>query len=363
MRTNPYLAMVMVPAALVAQTPAVPDFMAIQKQEGAVIEGLLKEFRPLEALAKGEAALPASLPAFDKSNPSVALKTSISFSGLTRLYLLTANAAAQAGEWEKFLDLCAKAQACAKANMDGTTEALTPIIATWTNALEQAKKAVADGADRVAAIKAKPGRTPAEETEYQAWLAKEKVYNTTKSVPEKNEAAKFLTANLKRFKDLDAKSITAQDQQELAAYKVSQDNLVNGPKTIKTLQENIDATKAEYDLCGPKIEATRKNIADEAEEINKGVAETKVKGKVVKETSGPKYDEKRATYFENVLKTKANLESRPTKIDKMNYLFRLRHNVAGTPLMSKVDEVIERVRADQDPFPPAPKATKGKKAK
>lgn len=363
MRFNSFLTMAMVPAALVAQSPAAPDYMSVLKSQTPAVEDLLKDFHPVEALQKAEALLPPALPAFDKSNPGAAMRASISFSGLTRLYLLSAKAAAQAGEWEKVQDFCTKAEASAKANYEGTKEALTPVIDTWTQAIEQAKKAVESGAASVAAIKAKTGRTPQEETEYQAFVAKDKVYNSTKNAAEKNEAAKFLKANLTRFRELEAKAVTPQEEQALNAYKVAQDNLTNGPKTIKAIQENIDATKAEFDLCAPKIESTKKNIKDEAEEIAKGVADTKVKGKVVKETSGPKYDEKRATYFENVMKTKGNYDSRPGKVDKMNFLFRLRHNVAGTPTESKVNQIIDRVRADQDPLPVEKKAAKGKKAK
>jgi hypothetical protein len=345
----------LVPAALVAQAPATTDFTALLKAETPGIEALLKEFKPLEAMQKSEAMIPATLPGFNKANPSAAMKDSINFSSLTRIYLLGAKAAAQAGEWEKVLDLCTKAEACAKVNYEGTKEALTPVIATWTQAIEQAKKAVADNAERIKTIQAKPGRNPQEEAEYQAFLAKDKVYNTTKVASEKNEAAKFLKANLPRFQELEAKAILPQEQQEINAYNVAQGNLTNGPKTIKLLQENIDATKAELDLCGPKITATQKNIKDEADEIAKGVAETKVKGKA----------DKRATYFENVMKTKANYESRTNKIDRMNFAFRLRHNVAGTPLETKVNEIIERLRADQDPLPTDKKApaAKGKKAK
>ncbi|BDU74550.1 hypothetical protein [Mesoterricola silvestris] len=364
MRFHPYLTLAMVPAALVAQSPAATDYNKVLKEQSPAVENLLKDFHPVEALQKAEALLPASLPAFDKSGPAAAMQASLSFSGLTRLYLLNVKAAAMAGEWEKTLDLLLKAQACAKVNYESTKEALSPLQATWTQAIEQANKGIADGADRIAAIKAKPGRNAAEEAEYQAFVAKDRVYNNPKNPAEKNEAAKYLKANLPRFQELEAKALTPQDQQDLAALKQWQTNLVNGPKAIKAIQESIDATKAEYDSCTPKIESFQKSLKDESEEIAKGVAAVKVKGKVVKETSGPKYDEKRLTYFQNVMKTKANYESRTTKLDKLNFLFRLRHNVAGTANESKVNEIIDRVRADQDPFPAEKKApAKGKKAK
>jgi hypothetical protein len=359
MRSLTYLTMAMVPAALVAQSPAVPDYMAVLKTQTPPIDALLKDFQSVEALDKAVALLPPSLPAFDRSSPAVGLKTSVSFSGLTRLYLLAAKAAVQAGEWEKVLDLCTKAEACAKVNYENTKDVVTPIIATWTTAIEQANKYVADNGDRVKALQAKPGRSAAEETEYQAFLAKDKIYNSTKDQKEKNEAATWLKNALPHFKELEAKALTGQEQQELASYKVSENNLTLGPKTIKTLQENIDATKAEWESCPPKIESTQKNLKAEADELAKGLEGFKVKGKLVKETSGPKFEEKKAKYFESILNTKSNHDSRPAKLDRMNFLFRLRHNVAGTPLETKVNETLVRVRADQDPFP-APEKKTGK---
>ncbi len=363
MRIPTYLTMAMVPVALVAQTPAMPDYTAILKAETPGIEALLKEFRVQEALQKAESLLPATLPAFDKSSAGAGMKASISFSSLTRLYLLTAKAAVQAGEWEKVLDLCTKADACAKMNYKETQAAFAPSIATWTEAVANANTFVAEQGERVKAIQAKPGRTPQEEAEVQAFQAKDKVWQTTKNASEKAEAGKWLQANVAHYNDLVGKAITPQEQETLNAWKIAQMNLVNGPKALKAFNESIEATRVESDMCVPKIESTRKNIQSEADEIAKGVAETKVKGKLVKETSGPKYDQARLVYFENVLNTKGNYESRPDKLAKMNFLYRLRHNVMGTEVQAKVEAVIARVLADKDPLAVEKKATKGKKAK
>jgi len=352
-----YLTLALVPAALVAQATALPDYTGILKTATPGVEDLLKEFRPLEALGKAEALMPATLPAFEKSDAKTSLKTSIAFSGLTRIYFLGAKAAAQAGDWEKAQDFCTKAQACAKLNYEGTREALTPVIASWNAAIDKADTFVKENAERIKALEAKPGRTDQEEVEYQKFVAQDKVYNTTTNKSEKNEAAKFLTANLPRFRELEAKAKSPQDLAQIQGFKVAQDNLTQGPKTVKALQENIEVTKAEYDSCAPKIEATTKNISQEAEEIAKGVKATKVKAD--KKSSIPKDQLQRVTYFENLLNTPANYTSRPAKLERMNFLFRLRHHVAGTPVEAKVDEVISRVRADQDPLP----SKKGGKAK
>lgn len=363
MRLHPYLSLALVPAALVAQAPAPTDFAAVQKKETPGIEGMLKDYQCLEALTQVEALLPPALPAFDKSSPTTAMKSSLSFSGLTRLYLLAGRAAVQAGEWEKALDYDTKAQDAAKVNYETTKEALSPLVATWTEAVEKAQAFVNDNGDRIKALKARPALTPAEEKEVQAFVDKDKEYNSTKDQKQKNEAATYLNTNKPRFLELRAKLLTPEEQQDIKNYDVAQDNLVRGPKTIKAIQDNIDAPKVEFDACQKRIDAASASIKAAEEEISKGLAEFKVKGKLVKETSGPKYDEKRSKYFESLLNTKSNYESRPNKIDQMNFLFRLRHNVAGTALVPKVDEVIARVRADQDPFPAEKKPTKGKKSK
>jgi hypothetical protein len=362
MKIHSLLTMALVPAALVAQTPATPDYMAVLKAETPGIDAQLKDFRTQEAFQKATGLLPAALPTFEKANPSAAMKSSVSFSGLTRLYLLTAKTAIQAGEWEKGLDLFVKADACAKVNYESTKETLTPLITTWTNAVDQAKKFVGENGDRIKAL-ANKARTPEEETEFQAFLAKDKAFAAAKDTKEKAEISKWLQTNLPRFRELEAKGKTPQDVADLDALKVAEGNLVNGPRTIKALQDNIDATKSEADLCAPKIDSAKKALNDEKEETVKGLATTKVKGKLVKETEGPKFEEKRAAYFESVLNTKGNYDSRPGKLEKMNFLFRLRHNAAGTPVESKVNVVIDRVRADQDPLAAEKKGGKAKKAK
>ncbi|BDU78423.1 hypothetical protein [Mesoterricola sediminis] len=353
MRTPALMTLALVPAALVAQAPALPDYMTILKDETPKVDELLKAYKPLEALKHAEGLLPATLPAFDKADARTAMKTSISFSGLTRLYLLAAKAAGQAGEWEKVLDFCTKADACARVNHESTKAALSPVIATWTDAVAKAKVFVDQNGERIKALKPAT-RTAEEETFYKEFVKKDEIYRTTKSASEKSEVAKWLQTNLQKFRDLEAKSQkAAQEQDDVNALKMYNGNLENGPKVIKQLQEAIDATKTEADLIPTKIETMKKTLKDESDEITKGVAEAKVKGK----------EDKRLKYFENVMKTRANYESRKETSDKLNFLFRLRHNVAGTPLEPKADEIIGRVIKGEDPLGAAPKGAKGKAKK
>jgi len=352
MRIPAPMFLALVPAALVAQAPATPDYMAVVKEETPKIDELLKAAQPLEALKRAEGLLPATLPTFDKADPRAAMKTSVSFSGLTRLYLLAARAAGQAGEWEKVVELCTKADECARANYEGTRTALTPVITAWKDAIAKSNDFIAQNGERLKGVVPTP-RTAEEEAFFKEFLKKDEIYRTTKSASEKSDAAKFLQPNVLKFRELEAKGNKAlQDQADLDALKVNKANAENGPTTVKALQDNIDATKAEADLIPAKIEAMKKTLADEAAEIAKGVAAVKVKGK----------EDKKLKYHENVIKTKSNYDSRPTPVDKLNFLFRVRHHVVGTPLEAKVDEIIDHVRKGEDPLA-APKAAKGKKAK
>ena len=363
MRITPCLTLALLPAALVAQAPAVPDFPALVRAKTPGIEALLSDGHPLEALAQTEALLPPGLPVFDKSTPNAGRKASVNFSGLTTLYLLAAKTAGLAGEWEKALDYCGKADRCAKTNYQNTVEVATPVIATWTQAMDQAKQIVAEQGESIKALQAKEaGRTPAEEAEYQNLVAKNNIYNTTKDSTAKKEAAEFLQKNKDRVPVLEGKVLTSKERKQLADYKVAQDNLVRGPQIVASLQKDIDATKAEIGLCQPKIDAINRNLKEEQDDIAKGVAAVKIKGKPVKETSGPRYEEAKAMFFEGELTNKANFDSRPKKSERLNMLFRLRHNLAGGKAAAKVDEAIERVRMDQDPFP-GKKSASGKKAK
>ena len=364
MRISPILTLALVPAALIAQVSAVPDYTGILKAKAPGIEALLSDGRPLAALEQSEALLPPALPLFDTSNPNASRKSSFNFSSLTTLYLLAAKCANDAGEWERALDFCAKADACAKANYQKTLDAYTPLIASWTQAIDQARKTVADDGDHIAVLTAKEaGRNPAEEAEYKTLVAKKNTYDTSKDSAVKREAAEYLQKNKDRIPVLEGKVLNQKEYNELQAYKVAQGNLQNGPQVIASMQKDIDATKAETALAQPRIDTINRNLKEETESLQKGLATIKLKGKPVKETSGPAYEEAKTRIYEALLTSKANFDAHPKKSDRLNLLFRLRHNLAGNPAgVQKVEEVIERVRNDQDPIP-AKKPGQAKKAK
>jgi hypothetical protein len=303
MRIPSLLSLALVPAALVAQTPEPMNFTQRFKAESPAIEQLLKEFQPIEALAKAESLLPKDKPVFDKSTVPAGRTSSFQFSDLVRTYHLAGKAAVSSGNWEKGRDYFVKAQELAKENFEQTTVVLTPAIEGWAGPIATAKVALAEGAAR--------------------------------------------------FKELGAKQpLTPEEDQELKNFQIHQQNIVNGEKVMGILNQDIKMTKTELDAFGPMIEGSSKSIKAEDEEMVKEIESAKFKGKKDK-------------YLAAVLNPK-NLEARATKQDKLNFLFRLAHHAQGTPLAEKVMTAIDKVRKDVDPFfveKPAKKAPKAKKAK
>ena len=306
MRTTYLLTMALVPAALIAQAPAsapapapaaVPaaapapalTFTQRFKAEQGGINQLLKAFQPEEALGKAEALLPAVKPVFDQSSLNAGRNCSFQFSDLARTYHLAGKCAVAFGNWEKGRDYFIKAQVVAKENVDQTTAVVTPTIETWKAPVAAAHQALEEGAARRAELKAKEPRTPAE--------------------------------------DVELKNFTVHD-----------DNIAKGEKVMKVLNQDIAGTKTELTAFGPMIDSIKKAIADEKAEMDKEIASKAFKGS-------------REKYLAAILNPK-NLETRTTKQDKLNFLFRLQFHCAGTPQAAKVKAVIDRVRADEDPFPP-----------
>ncbi|MDP2874973.1 MAG: hypothetical protein Q8O00_02240, partial [Holophaga sp.] len=66
-------ALVLIPAALVAQapspTPAQPTFTQILRSGAPEVEKLMSEFKFRDAALKAEGILPTTVPAWDKSSP------------------------------------------------------------------------------------------------------------------------------------------------------------------------------------------------------------------------------------------------------------------------------------------------------
>jgi len=300
MRIPSLLTMALLPAALIAQAPAPLTFSQRYKAESPAIEQLIKDFQPEEAYKKAQGLLPTAKPVFDKTDANKARLCSYQFSDLVRTYHLAAKAAIAAGYWEKGREYLIAGQEVAKENHEQTQAMLTPVMEQWAGPVEAAKKAMAEG-----------------------------------------EA---------RFKELSAKQpLTPDEEQELKNFQVHQMNITNGNKITKIFSEDIKVTKNELDFFGPLITSASKNLQTEADEMDKELASPKFKGK-------------KDAYLAALLNA-GNLKAQPNKLAQMGLLYRLRVRAEGTPLVPKVDAVIEKVRLDEDPFPapkPAAKAPKKK---
>ena len=294
MRTSLLLTLALAPA-LIAQTPPPQDFAQPLAVQGPAIEKLLKAFRPQEALDQAERLLPTAEPRFDKTNPNTALASSFQFKHLANSYHLAGRAALAAGCWEKARDYFSKARQTAQSNLEQATQILTPVLETWKTPLETAKKALDEGAARLAELGAKPSLTPDEDA-------------------------------------------------ELRNFQVQKQNLKIGTSNTETIRRNLADLKTRADAFTPMIDSVEKAIAAE-------------KAHMDQELAGKAYRGNRAAYLAATLNPK-NLEIRETKLEKLNFLNRLQCLCAGSPQADQVKAVIERVRLDQEPFPVAKSSKK-----
>jgi hypothetical protein len=339
--------MALVPAALFAQAPAPAPaptpapaaapaqltFTQTLKANKPAIEQLLKEFHPEDALAKAEALLPTAAPEFNGIDLRTASASSFQFSDLSRIYHLAAKCAMTDGLWEKGQVYLGKAKETAQSNYDHTAAAYKSSIETWTTAMATANKALTDGAGRIKELEAKQKPlTPEEETELKG-LQPKKPADATPRFQELNGRKEGLNPN---------------EKIELQNFQTHRTNVANGTRVIKSLEGDLKALQSEVAAYSNIVDKNAKTLADEKEELDKKVVDKPFKGdrqKLLIAMLGPK-----------------NLEDRTTKDLKLNWLNRLRFLCADSPQAAKVQEVIDRVRADQDPFPPQPKGKKKKQS-
>ena len=288
MRISALLTLALAPAALIAQAPAPLAFSQQWKAQGPILEKLLKDFQPQEALDQAEALLPSVEPVFDKKDVNTVRASSFQFSDLARIYHFAGKAAIAAGRWEKGRDYFIKAKEVAQRDLVQTTQELTAAMDVWKEPVETAKKALQEGAARLAELGGKQPLTPQEDT-------------------------------------------------ELRNFQVQQQNVLNGEKLIRVFRKDLAYLKTESDAFPPMVEGVDKSLEAEKTEMDQELASKKYKGG-------------KPAYLAAILNGK-NLEIRASKQDKLYFLHRLEILCAGTPQAEKVKAVIERVRLDQDPFP------------
>jgi len=253
MRLMPFL---LFPAvALVAQAPANLDLTQRFNTELPGINQMLKSFQAQAAMTKVEGMIPAERPAFNGTNLQTIGQSMDNAQGLLSFYRLWANAASEAGQWEKAVEIQQKRFKTAQAIKADLDKAQAPIAAQW-------EKAARDSQDYITQNEAKKKEL---EPLITAFKAEYEELKTGKKKLTKKEADEFNARGAK----------IAQDEQELAqinaALPVHKQNLLNAPKVTKVLADNrkeadgmlkaaeTAATKAKEVLAGQNDEITKFN--------------------------------------------------------------------------------------------------------
>ncbi|MCE1228579.1 MAG: hypothetical protein LWX11_03695 [Firmicutes bacterium] len=153
-------ALALVSAALVAQSPAPApapvDFSQALRAAGPEVTKLLAEFKNREAAARMESILPKSLPAWDKSKPETQMNSYTAYREYAYAYHLAGKAADAAGQWERAVELHNLAKDTAKTNADNVNETFPLIVKYFTDSAEGSKRTLAENADFIKELRAKP---------------------------------------------------------------------------------------------------------------------------------------------------------------------------------------------------------------
>ena len=287
------LAFFAAPAVLLAQAPA-QSLSQVHRTESPVVEALAKDFKYKEALAKVEGIIPAVKPDFVKGDPRKGLESSQEYSSLMAMHALAGKMALLAGDWAKAKEYFAKAQTVANENHANFKEVAAPLIQTWQKAME--------------------------------------------------DSSKSLEENAARRKDAEAKAEkdrTPQEQEVLKAVAVWDNNVKNGGKVIKQLEEHANGLRVDAEAFAKPIEGIDKDLKSESDIL----ASDKFKGDKVK-------------YVAAVLNTPGNF-ALPTKTDKVKLLYRL---LFLDPTNTRAAKSLEAAKLDQEVPVPEEKKAPAKKA-
>jgi phosphopantetheinyl transferase (holo-ACP synthase) len=294
------LAFLATPAILLAQAPA-PSLSQQLRTESPAVDALAKEFKYKEALAKVEGMIPAAKPDFVKGDPRKGLESSQEYSSLMAMHALGGKMALLAGDWAKAKDHFVKAQTVATENHTNFKEVAAPLIQTWQKAME----------------------------------------DSTKSLEE--NAARRKDAEAKAEKDR-----TPQDQDVLKAVAVWENNVKNGGKVIKQLEDHADGLRKDTEAFAKPIEGIDKDLKVEADLL----ASDKFKGD-------------KSKYVTAVLNTPKNFEL-PSQTDKVKLLYRLLYlDPANTRAIKSLEaaKLGQEVPVPEEKKAPAAKAPAKKAAK
>jgi len=251
MRPMPFL---LLPAvALVAQTPAPVDLTQKFNAELPGINQMLKAYQAAEAATKVEGMIPATRPAFNGANLQTIGQSMDNAQGLLSFYRLWANAASEAGQWEKAIEIQQKRLKTAqdiKADLD---KAQAPIAAQW-------EKAAKDSQDYLA--KSEPRKKELEPL-ISAFKAEYDELKAGKKKLSKKEADEFNARGAK----------INENEQELAqinaALPVHKQNVANAPKVLKVIADNRKEADGMIKASDEAVAKAKKTLADQNDEITK----------------------------------------------------------------------------------------------
>jgi hypothetical protein len=251
MRPMPFL---LFPAvALVAQSPAPANLTQRFNAELPGINQMLKAFQAQEAMTKVEGLIPAERPAFNGTNLQTIGQSMDNAQGLLSLYRLWANTAAEAGQWEKAVEIQQKRLKTAQAIKADLERAQAPIAAQWEKAAKDSQDFLAKNTSR-----------------------QQELQTTLNDLKEEIAAvnAKTKKPDAKGLEDLKARAAKApEQQQELdqinAALPVHKQNLINAPKVTKVLADNRKEAEEMVKAAEASVTKAKEVLGSQSDEITK----------------------------------------------------------------------------------------------
>jgi chromosome segregation ATPase len=251
MRPMPFL---LLPAvALVAQSPAPVDLTQKFNTELPGINQMLKNYQAAEAMAKVEGMIPATRPAFNGANLQTIGQSMDNAQGLLSFYRLWANAASEAGQWEKAVEIQQKRLKTAQDIKADLEKAQAPLAAQWEKAAKDSQDYIAKGEPRKKEL----------EPVISAFKAEYEELKSGKKKLSKKEADEFNARGAK----------IGQDEQELAqinaALPVHKQNLANAPKVLKVIADNRKEADGMIKAAETSVAKAKEVLATQNDEITK----------------------------------------------------------------------------------------------